>query len=360
MDRILLFIDSLGAGGAQRQFAGLACLLKDRGYDVHVLTYFYQPFYSHLLDSASVSHEVVVGADNHFKRIPLIRKAINSYKPTVVIAYQETPSLIASIIKTLGAKWKLIVSERNTTQVNTWRERVRFNLYRVADYVVPNSYSQGEFIRQNYGFLAHKVVVVHNFVDLDKFKPTGLYVPNLKREIIVVSSISYSKNTKNFINAIGILRDICDKPFHISWYGVEDARPYLTECLSLIKELGLADYISLLPKTKSIAEKYQSADIFCLPSLFEGTPNALCEAISCGLPSACSNVCDNPRYVSKRINGDLFNPLSADSMAEVLKDLICSDDKSLISMSKRSLEVAKQSFDISRFGNAYVELIEEK
>ena len=45
MKRILLFIDSLGAGGAQRQLVGLAVMLKRRGYAVKVVTYYDHPFY---------------------------------------------------------------------------------------------------------------------------------------------------------------------------------------------------------------------------------------------------------------------------------------------------------------------------
>ena len=43
--RVLLFIDNLGAGGAQRQFCGLACMLKQHGYIVKVVTYYNDPFY---------------------------------------------------------------------------------------------------------------------------------------------------------------------------------------------------------------------------------------------------------------------------------------------------------------------------
>lgn len=47
--RVLLFIDSMGAGGAQRQMAYLACLLMQRGYVVKIITYgdnsFYAPMY---------------------------------------------------------------------------------------------------------------------------------------------------------------------------------------------------------------------------------------------------------------------------------------------------------------------------
>ena len=48
--RIILFTDCLGAGGAQRQLVGLAVMLKEKGYDVKVATYYDSDFYKHNLD----------------------------------------------------------------------------------------------------------------------------------------------------------------------------------------------------------------------------------------------------------------------------------------------------------------------
>lgn len=355
--RIALLIDSLGSGGAQRQFVGLASILKKEGFEVKVFCYFDLPFYADVLERDNIIYEVIPNATRYYYRIQHVGKALSNYAPQLVIAYQETPSLIACFLKMLGAKWKLIVSERNTTQKNTWREILRFNLYRKANYVVPNSYSQENFIRCHYGFLNKKLHTIHNFVDLSKFQPIYRYSPHEKREIIVVSSIWYSKNTKIFIEAVRILKSKCNVPFHISWYGVVDKTPYLMECLEKVKKYDISDVISFLPKTRAIVEKYQSSDIFCLPSLFEGTPNALCEAISCGLPVACSDVCDNSRYVISNENGELFDPLSPSNIADVLANLVSKTDEELVAMSKRSRNIAIGAFDISRFGKAYLDLI---
>ena len=62
--RIILFTDCLGAGGAQRQLVGLAVMLKEKGFDVKVATYFDIDFYKHYLDEANVPNELIPGADN--------------------------------------------------------------------------------------------------------------------------------------------------------------------------------------------------------------------------------------------------------------------------------------------------------
>ena len=50
--KVLCLIENLGSGGAERQMVGLAALLKERGHDVTVLTYYPDDFYKHVLDEA--------------------------------------------------------------------------------------------------------------------------------------------------------------------------------------------------------------------------------------------------------------------------------------------------------------------
>ena len=202
--RIILFTDCLGAGGAQRQLVGLAIMLKKEGYDVKVATYFDIDFYKHNLDEANVPNELIPGADNTKKRILAVRKYFKKEAPDTVIAYQETPSLVASFAKFLGCKLNLIVSERNTTQVMGNNERVRFFLYRWANHIVPNSYSQEKFLKEHYPWMTKKLRPITNFVDLEHFS----YVEHPKKEvpeIVVAATIRASKNTLGLLEAIKIL-----------------------------------------------------------------------------------------------------------------------------------------------------------
>ncbi|MCF0177855.1 MAG: glycosyltransferase family 4 protein [Bacteroidales bacterium] len=355
--KVLLSVDSLGSGGAQHQLAGLAVLLKERGYDVTVLTYFDMPFYKPLLDATGVRQEVVPGAEGSLMRIPRVGKSIGRYAPDVVIAYLETPSIIACVLKMMGAKWRLVVSERNTTQRNNWKERLRFNLFRMADFVVPNSYSQERFVRNHFPFLQKKVVTVSNYTDLEHFY-LGHYSPDHPTvQIVVAASIFASKNTLGFIKAVAMLKERTQN-FHIRWYGkVEAHRDYFNQCASLISELGLDGYVELLDKTQQIADKYRESDVFCLPSFYEGTPNVICEAMACGLPVVCSDVCDNAIYVKEHINGWLFNPTIPADMADKLYLAITSSADTKRAYSQRGRAMAEQHFAMEVFADKYVALL---
>lgn len=359
MKKILCLIDSLGPGGAQRQLVGLASFLKEKGYDVKVFFYDDDRFYADLLKKNDVHYEYLEKAKKTTFRIWHVARCIRKTKPDVVIAYLETPSICACLAKLFNHRFKLIVSERNTTQQTGRKERIRFNLFRVADYVVPNAYSQEAYMRTTFPKLANKIITIPNFVDLEHF------VPLLKRcrrevpEIMIAASIWASKNTVGFIDVVAKLKDK-GHIFHISWYGLNTANmDYINQCKQKIEKLGVADSIELKEKTTQIKECYQEADYFCLPSFYEGTPNVICEAMACGLPVVCSDVCDNSKYVIDGKNGFLFNPQDTDSIVAAFERLFALDDERYLLFSNNSREFAEKKLSKKTFVDSYIELIEQ-
>lgn len=357
MKKIILFTDSLGAGGAQRQLVGLGIMLKNAGYDITVATYYDIDFYRSQLEDAGVRNVLVPKAADSKKRIMAVRSFFKKEQPDWVIAYQETPSFVACVAKILGGKFRLIVSERNTTQHIGRYERVRFFLYRWADAIVPNSYTQGEFLASHYPWMKKKLTTISNFVDLTQFS----YVKKKKRkipEIAVAASIWSSKNTLGFVDAIKILVNRGFK-FHVSWYGKSESNlDYFNLCQQKIVKYDLQSYIELKDKTKQIKQVYQNADFFCLPSFYEGTPNVICEAMSCGCPVICSSVCDNSIYVEEGDNGFLFDPHNPESMAESIGRALLVTDNEYAYLSNQSRNRAERLLSEKTFLDKYIKIIE--
>lgn len=357
MKKIILFTDCLGAGGAQRQLVGLAIMLKEKDYNVTVATYHNIDFYKKQLDDAGVRNLVIPNGRNKKTRIWAVRTFLKKERPDWVVSYQETPSLLACIAKVTGCKFRLIVSERNTTQAVGMNERVRFFLYRWADAIVPNSYAQENYLTSHYPWMQKKLKTITNFVDLDYFS----FIERKKRkvpEIVIAATIWSSKNTLGFIEAVKKLVDRNSR-FHVSWYGKSNIdMDYYNESLQKIQEYGIQDYIELKDKTKQIKNVYHNADLFCLPSFYEGTPNVICEAISTGLPVACSDVCDNYIYVKPGCNGVLFDPNNPNDMANKISQLLYISSLEFEKYQKNSRQIALGKLSKDVFVDAYVKIIE--
>ena len=131
---------------------------------------------------------------------------------------------------------------------------------------------------------------------------------------------------------------------------------YANECQAMIKELGIEDFFKLMPKRQDIENAYREADIFCLPSHFEGTPNVICEAMASGLPVMASNVCDNPHFVKSEENGWLFDQNNVPEMADVIVNAT-GGNWDLQAMGKRSRKFAEDLCSEDIFINRYLNLI---
>lgn len=319
MKKVICLIESLGSGGAERQLTYLASQIKGRGYNVEVWTYYPNDFYAPILEENGVTWKYVADAQSPHKRIWVLKKELKKANPDVVIAYLDTCTTVLSIIKLLGSKFKLIVSERNTTQKLSVRERLKFFFYRWADAIVPNSYTQTEFIRKRYPNLSSKLHTITNFIDTDKFCPPKVKIKRDKVRILTVARIVPQKNVLRLLEVVKRLKEE-GYQFRYDWFGTVTDKTYYQNCLDLIKKYGIADVFEFHKPSKNIVKEYQTSDVFCLPSLYEGFPNVICEAMSCGLPILCSNVCDNPKIVEEGVNGFLFDPKSMD---DIIKKFEC-------------------------------------
>lgn len=357
--KISLLIDALGAGGAQRQLVGLACLLKEANYEVEIVTYHYMEFYDSILQEAGVPHILAPGSENKKRRIWAIGRYLKKSKPNIVIAYQAAPSQIASIIKLFNHNFKLIVSERNTNQTYSKADMLRFNLYRLADYVVPNSYSQGEFIIKHASFLRDKMCVITNYVDTKKFHPTSVYCKRANQQPIKLLTYGRITPQKNILNYIKAIKSVRRQGYNVQvdWYGYRDRGGVYGEvCDALIDELSMKDSFRFHEPVNDVVSGYNSCTAFVLPSFFEGTPNVVCEAMSCGVPILCSNVCDNSRLVSYT-NGRLFDPNNIDDIVEKIIVFCNLPEDFKSKMARASRSIAEANFESSQFLNKYINLI---
>lgn len=360
MKKILCFIDAFSLGGAERQLIGLALFLKQKGYDITLVSYHKENFYEDLLKSNNLQFEILRTEDSQWSKVRSVRRFIKSQGGfDWIIAYKNGPCMIACILKLLGLKAKVIVSERNTTQFLTRRERIKYLLYRFSDYIVPNSFSQAKFISDNAPALKEKIVTITNFTDTERFVPV-VNVASQTFKIMTAGRVAKQKNVLRYLEAISLIKNRGFNQVHFDWYG--DVQPgeesYGEQVLSETQRMGLDETISFFPATKDIVGKYQACDVFCLPSIYEGFPNVICEAMSCGKPIVCSNVCDNPLIVEETINGFLFNPDSAEEMAERIIQMYEMPEEQRMEMGRKSREIAERNFSEETFVEQYIKLIE--
>lgn len=361
MKKILCLIDTLGIGGAERQMVGLAVLLKQKGYDVDLVAYHKDDFYAPIARKGGVEPVFLFVNDSQWSKLMAVRRFIRrNHGYDWVIAYKGGPNAIGCLLKLMGMRFKLIVSERITnSSIDNWKKRL-FKLYRCANYIVPNAYSQGEFLSANFSWMKKKIVPISNFTDVEHFFP-NFKQPENGLVVLTAARIAKQKNVMHYLEAISILKNEGVNNVRFEWYGdiQRGEENYAREAMEKVKELGLDDLIQFHPNVANIADHYRQCSFFCLPSTFEGFPNAVCEAMSCGKPIVCGRICDNARIVSEGENGLLFDPNDVNDIVRALKQMINMSKEQREQWGRTSRELAVNMLSEETFVDKYIKLIEQ-
>ena len=356
MKKILLITESLGSGGAERQICGLTVMLTKAGFPCRLITYVKNQFYEPYLRQHSVDYQFVPELWDKKTRVFKVAKYVRQYKPDVVISFLPSVNKTMCLAKPFYNA-KLVVSERNNNTCITCGDKIQYNLYRMADAIVPNSNSQGNFIRNNFSFLGKKVYPIINFVDVNRFMPSENYSQNDTLRIVTVARYTQQKNVLTYMKAIRMVKDM-GLNVHFDWYGDKKHNAaYFAEIEKEYQQLDIADYLTLHNPNQKIEEEYRKADMFCLPSLYEGYPNVVAEAMSCGLPILCSNVYENPYIVEEGVNGFLFDPKKPEAIANAIKKMVGLSYENRLEMGKRNRQLCLKRNTEDAFLKSYVELI---
>ena len=243
-----------------------------------------------------------------------LRRTIRDIEPDAVLSFL-TQTNIMTVFATRGLGIHTVISERNDPRLQRHRPRVEYLrriVYRWADVVTANSK----------GALA----TLEAFVPRDKlaFLPNPLLATSVGNAValpaLTVITVGRLVEQKGF----DILLTAWSKASTTlpGWrLAIVGDGPLEAELKDLATRLGIEDSVDWLGYVNDPFPLLKGADFFVSTSRFEGTPNALLEAMACGLPAVVSNASPGPSELvgSEEGAAGLIVPVEdADSTAEAI------------------------------------------
>ncbi|MCU0458710.1 MAG: glycosyltransferase family 4 protein [Bacteroidales bacterium] len=358
--KILLVIDSLGSGGSQRQMVNLAVAFREKGNEVAILVYHPHLFYSDELRELEISIDQI-NESNYVARLIKMRKSIRASNADIVLSFLEAPNFICEVAGLPWRKWKLIIGERsaNPRIIKTIKSRALRLFHFFADEIIANSYENIKLIKKANPLLkSSKLHVVLNIVDFSVFSPDEDFV--FRKEgiltLLVPSSHQHLKNLDKLIESMTFLSMPEVSGLRVVWYG-DIGDDSFEKAEKKINRLKLKETFSFFPATRNIGNIMQQSDVVGIFSLYEGLPNAICEAMACGKPVIASSVGDLPRHIKdERL---LFIPEDPKSIAEVLKYVLRLSKDEFIMIGERNYSYARENFSKNRIVNDYLKILRE-
>jgi glycosyltransferase involved in cell wall biosynthesis len=215
-----------------------------------------------------------------------------------------------------GALW----TERHSPQaIARQRQGLRNRLFssldklafRCADRVVVTTKEMGAYATDDYGIPGEKIIVIPNAINTDVFRPLPS-ITKRARTIVTVAKLRPQKNLSAFLSAVRGL----DVELTIVGSG-----PLLDDLRAQAEAEGTRVHFAGNVPNYELPTLLNSASLFVLPSLYEGHPKALLEAMACGLPVIGSDVLGIRNLIQHGETGYLCDT-SPESIRQAIVELL--------------------------------------
>lgn len=228
-------------------------------------------------------------------------------------------------------------------------------IWKNASALVANSQGLKEFALKFYK--KRPIEVIYNGVDTDVLYPDQAERDNSRVNLLFVSRLIERKGLQHIIPQLKKIKEGTNKNIHLTIVG---DGPYRETLENLAEQHGVESMVSFEgQKDKNqLLPYYQAGDIFVFPSKREGMPNAVLEAMACGLPIVMTP-CEGSQEL---INGN-GKVVNVSEIADVLISLI-NDEATLFKFGnnsrKRILEKFTWSKAIEKYNDVFNTIVVER
>ena len=221
-----------------------------------------------------------------------------------------------------------------------------------------------------YDRLPHKRTrVIRNGVDLARFDPSaphedvraGLSIPKDALLLVSIGRLAENKGYEYLLEGFGAIRSaLNDRDIRLVIVGDGSYREILER---MINERGLGDFVILTGQRTDVPDLLAASDVFVMPSIEEGLPNAMLEAMSMGLPVVATNVGGIPEALRDPEHGRIVGPRDPAALTRAIVE-VAADPARAKSMGDAARAHVIEHFGIEattgRWQSLYIELLSPK
>lgn len=357
---IAMMIETVGLGGAEMVVLQLAQKLRSQGHTVH-------PVIPAGREGWLVERLEADGFPAH--RYDL-RRAVDRGFPARLAAMLEplgvdvvhSHEFVMAVYGTAAARRlgvpHVITMHGNQTMMDRYRRRLALRwAFRRSDATVAVSEDTRRDLETRLGIRRGLVQVIPNGIPERAGDREGtraaLGVGPAELLILSVGSLTPRKAHSVLLEALTQLDGRAPRlPWRLMIAGDGPERPRLEQ---QIAEKGLTGRAQLLGSRNDIPDLQAAADVFALPSLWEGLPLAILEAMFGGNVVIASDISGIPEAIENGVNGLLTVPGDAGALANALESVL-GDPQKRRSLSAAALQKARARFTIDVMASAYERL----
>jgi glycosyltransferase involved in cell wall biosynthesis len=358
--RILYVSTSTTIGGAEKTLYTLATLLDPKRHQVvGVVSVKPEGEYAGKLkrqgvhvESLGLTRSARPGDAAHLAEI------ITRLRPDIVHAVMYQAIQLCRLAKPkVPFAFKLVSSPRVHYRTRSvWTLLIDRALKNRDDLLIAECDASRNFLIGRLGYAQPKVLTIRNGVDLAGWPVSKVDRQKRRMELrlnsgeILIGAVGRLDKQKGFATLIEAMSRLKKTDLRCVILGEGPERARLEE---LIRKHELEKQVWLYGERPDIVTWLSAFDINCLPSLWEGLPNTLLEAMALGLPVVASSVDGVPEVIENGKTGVLVPPAAPAALAKALKDLAGDPDRRA-SLGAAAHASVMQKFTLTRMMDEYL------
>lgn len=285
-----------------------------------------------------------------YKCAKKFRATLNLINPDVIHTHLNSIVTYFLAFRSKKLKWKLFHTVHSVAdkESNHFAKLLRNKLIKknILTNIAISDYIRNTTVKY-YG-KQYIVPVVYNGIKLEE-----TVTKNNKYDFINVARFNIEKNHIYLINTVSeLVKDFPDIKILLVGSGA-----LFNEMNELVKKKQLDKNIEFAGYTENVYQYLQISKIFVLPSIYEGNPISILEAMNCGLPIIASNVGGIPDVVKDGRNGLLIDPNNETDLYLKMKKLL--NDERLYNLMKINNLNDIKNYSIEQSAMAYFNIFNE-
>jgi glycosyltransferase involved in cell wall biosynthesis len=195
--------------------------------------------------------------------------------------------------------------------------------------------------------------LIPNGVDITRFTPKGMGTfPEERAQVVIcVTRLAYQKGVDVLLQAWYLVQ----QQFPQARLIIVGTGPSQTQLERLAQALNIRDSIEFAGLQHDVPAQFHRGGLAVLPSRCEGMPNAVLEAMACGLPCVATRVSGCEDIIQHGINGLLVEPEDYQSMTQALLTLL-HDPALAQKYGNAARTIIEKHYALERITDMYVEL----
>lgn len=325
--RIEYVIDHLRVGGAQRhlvelfsgidrrRFAPQVCVGKPGGALTPVIEGMGIPVRSFGMGSTLAEPRTLVGLARMARRL-------RTEGVQIVHGYLYLGNILGSLAGTLAGTPIRLVAKRSLdrysrpAQLHATRLANRF-----AHRIMCNADAVRRFVQQEEQPDPRKLAVIPNGIHLPADRPAPRRPAGVRSDTHLVGTIGRLSWKKAYSDLLQAAREVCAIRQDVEFVMIGDG-PLRRDLERQARDLGIDDRVHFLGEITDAGALLAGFDVFVLPSIIEGMPNVLLEALAAERPVVVTRAGGMPEIVTHETSGLLVSPAAPGELAAGILRLI--------------------------------------